>query len=119
MKKCIFLLFAASFSLIFTSNNAAAQTSKKTSSNHNAISVLNGAWQTSWNGTAGIPSSKEYIVLNDGFFSNIGQDSTGAWRETHGGTYEISGNIYKQKILYSSYPERIGFNPLDGFQDGW
>lgn len=108
MKKYVFLLLAASFSLLFTSNNTAAQTSKTPSSNHNAISVLNGAWQTSWDGTAGIPSGKEYMVLNDGFFNNISQDSTGAWRETHGGTYEITGNLYKQKILYSSHPARMG-----------
>ncbi len=108
MKKYVFILLAASFNLLFILNKAAAQSSKKTSPNHHAISVLNGAWQTSWDSAGGIPSGKEYIVLNDGFFSNIGQDSTGAWRETHGGTYEISGNLYKQKVLYSSHPDRMG-----------
>ncbi len=46
----------------------------------------------------------------DGFFTIVGQDSTGAWVDTHAGTYDISGNLYKIKVLYSSHPERIGVN---------
>src|SRR3712207_8302553 len=48
----------------------------------------NGAWQTTWRDSANNTSSMEYSILHDGFLSNVGQDSTGAWRETHFGTYE-------------------------------
>ncbi len=108
MKKNVFILLSFILGLLYSSNKAEAQTSKNKIANHSSISVLNGAWQTNWQGANNTASGTEYTVLHDGFFSNVGQDSTAAWRDTHAGTYEISGNIYKQKILYSSHPERMG-----------
>lgn len=46
--------------------------------------------------------------MHDGFFTVIRKDSTGAWDGTDAGTYDISGNLYKIKILYNSHPDRIG-----------
>lgn len=107
MKKYIFLILSASF-IVLSFANAKAQTSKNKRGNGSSISVLNGAWQSTWRDSANHTSRMEYWLLHDGFFSNVGQDSTGAWRDTHVGTYEISGNVYKQKLLYSSHPERMG-----------
>ncbi len=106
MKKYLFLILSASFIVLFVAN-AKAQTSKNKSGNRSSISVLNGAWQTNWENDNSKAPRIEFSVLHDGFFSNVSQDSTGAWQETHAGTYEISGNIYKQKILYSSHAERM------------
>lgn len=107
MKKYLFLILPTFF-IVLSFASAKAQTSKNKSANHSSISKLNGGWQTTWHNANSNVSSMEYIVLHDGFFSNVGQDSTGAWREVHAGTYDISGNVYKQKILYSSYPDRMG-----------
>ncbi len=86
MKKHVFILLFASLGLLFSTNKAEAQTSKNKNSNHSSISVLNGAWQTNWHAADDTAPSIEYTVLHDGFFSNVSQDSTGAWREMHAGT---------------------------------
>ena len=70
-----------------------------------------GAWQRIYDfdgkeTTTGEP--KEFVILYNGFFSSVGQDSTGKWGNTHVGTYEISGNTMKNILLYSSHPERVG-----------
>ncbi len=94
------------FSLV---NEAVAQSAKsKTGNNTNA---LNGAWLRVYyyNGkttTSGEP--KEFALVHDGFFSSIGQDSTGRWSNTHGGIFEISGNTMKNKLLYSSHKDQLG-----------
>ncbi len=75
------------------------------------MATLNGGWQrivVKVNGKMEDNPPQEFRVYNNGFFSIIGRDSTGAWKETHGGTYEISNNLYKEKIIYSSYPDRMG-----------
>ena len=96
--------------LFFSVVNAAlAQSAKsKTGNNTNA---LNGAWQRVYyyNGkTTTSAEPKEFALVHDGFFSSIGQDSTGRWNNTHGGIYEISGNIMKNKLLYSSHMNQMG-----------
>src|SRR5688572_2136381 len=94
------------FSLV---NEAAAQSDKREKGNN--TNAINGAWQRvySYNGkttTSGEP--KEFALVHNGFFSSIGQDSTGQWNNTYGGIYEISGNIMKTKLLYSSHLNRMG-----------
>ena len=94
------------FSLV---NEAVAQSGKSEKGNN--TSAINGAWQRvySYNGkttTSGEP--KEFALVHNGFFSSIGQDSTGRWNNTHGGIYEISGNIMKNKLLYSSHLNSMG-----------
>ena len=104
MKKLLFIICSAC-TLFFLSNNGYAQTTD--SGSRSSLSVLNGAWNSVWKDDSG-KQLMEHSLYYNGFVTNIGQDSSGAWREIHSGTYEISGNIYKQKILYSSYPDRIG-----------
>ena len=70
-----------------------------------------GAWQRIYDfdgkkTTTGEP--KEFVLLYNGFFSSVGQDSTGNWGNTHVGTYELSGNTMKNILRYSSHPERVG-----------
>jgi hypothetical protein len=49
------------------------------------------------------------MMSDDGFFSSIGQDSTGRWASTHAGTYTLdNANTLTFKALYSSYPDHIG-----------
>jgi len=72
---------------------------------------LEGAWQRIYyydgrKVTTGEP--KEFLLLNNGFVSSVGQDSTGNWGNTHVGTYELSGNTIKSTLRYSSHPERVG-----------
>lgn len=103
IKLIALLLFSA------LAHETIAQSSKsKTKDNRNS---LNGAWQRVYyfNGkttTSGEP--KEFAVVYDGFFSSVGQDSTGRWTHTHAGTFEISGNIMKNKLLYTSTIEAKG-----------
>jgi hypothetical protein len=48
-------------------------------------------------------------MMNDGFFSSLRQDSTGKWRDTHAGTYTVdNANTVTFKVLYSSWPTRVG-----------
>ena len=110
MKKLLFPIFAACFILLVPFYTLKAQNTKKTSAQSPSISVLNGGWQriTVKVNDKTESGGQEFRVYHDGFFSILGQDSTGGWKETHGGTYEISGNLYKEKILYSSYPDRMG-----------
>ena len=105
MKKVLFIFCASFYFLFFLGNNLQAQNSK--ASNKASLSVLNGAWDAVWKGADGT-QLREHCLYYNGFVTNIGQDSTGAWKDIHSGTYEISGNMYKQKILYSSFPDRIG-----------
>jgi hypothetical protein len=110
MKKFPFSTFAVCFIMLLSFNILKAQKTKKTSAQSSSILALNGGWQrVSVKVNDKVESgSPEFRVYHDGYFSIIGQDSTGAWKETHGGTYEISGNLYKEKILYSSFADRMG-----------
>jgi hypothetical protein len=96
MKKLISLLFIISFCLTITSTNA--QTNSSQTKNFSPIS---GAWLSA--------DHKDFMIMNDGFFSSVSQDSTGIWRDTHAGTYTIdNANTITLKVLYSSYPDHIG-----------
>src|SRR4030095_13859520 len=109
MKKIFFIQCTVTLMTLFAVNIAAAQSSENSIGNNAAV---NGAWQRVYydNGktttTTGEP--KEFVVVHDGFFSSIGQDSSGRWSNTHAGTFEISGNIMKNHLLYSSHTERVG-----------
>jgi hypothetical protein len=111
MKKLLLISFAVCFTLIFLHTTVEAQNSKN-SITSSSISVLNGGWQQAGIRINGKLASNGYRpqhrVYNDGCYSGVGQDSTGAWKVTIGGTYEISNNVWKEKILYSSNPNYIG-----------
>jgi hypothetical protein len=112
MKKIFFLpvsvLSVALFSLIV----AVAQSSNRKSVNSTSVPALNGGWQRVYhhNGkTATTGEPKEFVVVYDGFFSSIGQDAEGRWINTHGGSFELNGNLMKNHLLYSSHPDILGF----------
>ncbi|MCU7547582.1 hypothetical protein OCK74_00585 [Chitinophagaceae bacterium LB-8] len=105
MKKISLLLLAVSFFFFYCTANAQQAPSKKKtqkeSKSQSSSPAFNGAWQS--------VDDKEFAIVNDGFFSSVAQDSTGIWRNTHAGTYTVEGNnSITFKVLYSSFPGRIG-----------
>lgn len=89
----------------------AAPGSKRKLGHSSTTSALDGAWQRVYhhNGkttTTGAP--REFVVVHDGFFSSIGQDAEGRWRNTHGGSFELDGKLLKNHLLYSSPPDILG-----------
>jgi hypothetical protein len=92
-------------------NKVSAQSLQNNTDKDTYIPALNGAWERFYHNdgkttTTGEP--KEFVIVYDGFFSSIAQDSTGRWISTHAGTYEVSGNTMKNTLRYSSYPNRLG-----------
>jgi hypothetical protein len=111
MKSIVSISYAAFLASLFLVNQAVAQTSKSKTGINADATALNGAWQRVYyyNGkTATTGEPKEIVVVHDGFFSSVGQDSSGRWNNTHVGTFETDGNIMKNILLYSSHPERVG-----------
>jgi hypothetical protein len=101
MKKIISLLLIVSFFLSITSTNAQTAVSKTKNFITNADGSLTGAWVST--------DHKQFAIMNDGFFSSIGQDSTGMWKDMHAGTYTIdNANTITYKVLYSSFPDHVG-----------
>lgn len=101
MKKVFFCLLVVSFCLSSTITTAQSTTSQTTNSTTNKSSNITGAWRS--------VDNKEFTIMSDGVFSSIGQDSTGRWSTTHAGTYTIdNANTMTLKVLYSSFPYRIG-----------
>ena len=102
MKKLIpLLLLVVSSCFSIVSTNAQTASSQTKSSAKTTFSSVGGAWKS--------VDNKEFAMINDGFFSSIGQDSTGIWRDTHAGTYTMdSDNTMTLKILYSSFPSHAG-----------
>ena len=113
MKKQLLLALVTVSFLFFICINTIAQNSKSLFSKSSSPSVLNGAWKMVYDNVDGkIMVAKDQpfkiYVLNDGFWMWFGPDSTGNWNQGGAGTYEIDGNIWKQKALYSFDPSRIG-----------
>ncbi len=104
MKKFL-LIFYVGIELFILSIDVHAQTSK--ANNRSSLSVLNGAWNSVSSANSG-DQGMEHSLYHDGFVTNIVRDSSGAWRDIYSGTYEIDGNLYKQKILYCSSSQLMG-----------
>ena len=110
MKNAIAISCAALFAFVLLYTKGSAQKLPQKSDNTSG-SALDGAWQRiySYRGnTATTGEPKEFVIMYNGFFSSVGQDSTGHWNVTHAGAYEVSDNTLKNSIRYSSHPERIG-----------
>ena len=108
MKKIVSILCTLVVIIFLLVNIAAAQSSKRSTGSNAAI---NGAWQRAYyysGKTTTTSEPKEFVLVYDGFFSSIGQDSSGRWANTYAGSFEISGNIMKSHLLYSSHAERVG-----------
>lgn len=112
-KQLLIKLITASF-LVFIYKNANAQNSESSSDKNSSSSILNGAWKMVYDNENGhITVAKDQplkiYVLCDGFWMWYGPDSSGIWNQGGAGTYEIVGNIWKQKALYSFDASRIGY----------
>jgi len=112
MKKNTVFSFAIFSVALFGLIVATSQTTKRKPGNIVPAAFLDGAWQRVYHyngktGTVGEP--KEFVVVHDGFFSSIGQDAEGRWTNTHGGSFEIDGNLMKNHLTYSSHPDILGF----------
>jgi len=91
-------LLTAMLLFLFAAANAQGHTKPPV---NKAASFFNGAWQGSEN--------KGFIVIHEGYFNAVGQDSTGKWAEVHAGTFTVNNdNTVTFKVLYSSYPDHIG-----------
>lgn len=101
MKKLISVLFIVGFCFTLTSTNAQTASSGTKSFSKKTSSPIDGAWQS--------VDHKGFVMMNEGFFSALGQDSTGIWRDTHAGTYTVdNANTITFKTLYSSEPTDMG-----------
>jgi len=114
MKKQSLVKLMTASSLLFIGITTMAQNDKNLSGKKSPVSILNGAWKMVYDNVNGkITVAKDQplkiYVLNDGFWMWFGPDSARNWNQGGAGTYEIDGNIWKQKALYSFDPERIGY----------
>ena len=112
-KQLFFKLISASF-LLFVDLNTEAQNAKSLPDKNSPLSILNGAWKMVYDNVDGkITVAKDQplklYVLCDGFWMWFGPDSAGKWNQGGAGTYEIVGDIWKQKSIYSFDPDRIGY----------
>lgn len=88
--------------LCFLSAAATAQTAMHGTTSKNAGASLSGTWLS--------VDNKEFLIMNDGFFSSVAQDSTGKWSEFHAGTYTLqNGHTAILKVSHSSFAYRIGY----------
>src|SRR5688500_318363 len=109
------ILPAMALVFVFLSTNAQTTASQKKApaqtSNKNAQSFFNGAWQ----GTIG--ESKSFVVMHDGYFNHSGIDLTGKWEATEAGTYTVnSDSTVTFKILYSSQADHVGGENTAGYR---
>jgi hypothetical protein len=99
------LLFLALFVIVFISST----------SKHSPVktSPIDGEWELVWSKQDGKVQSPgkptQFKMFNNGFFSLIMQDSAGNWSIAGAGTFEISGNTYKETFKYVSMPELVGY----------
>lgn len=103
MKRIYFSLVVIFCFSVFTTK-AQTSASKVKYVSQNPKPSLIGAWQST--------DGKEFAIIDeDGFFSSIGQDSTGRWASTHAGTYTFGATnalTLTFNVLYSSYSGHIG-----------
>jgi len=95
MKKMRFTILLIALCLFSTAGSAQSET-KKTGS------AVNGAWHS--------VDNKEFLIMSDGFFSSVAQDSSGNWTSVHAGTYTIDDDkTATMKATHSSFRYRIGY----------
>ena len=90
-----FCCFLSTKTIAQTNNSKKVTTQKSNSS-------LSGAWYSDDN--------KEFLIMFDGFFSSLAQDSTGKWTEAYAGAYTIDNtNTITFKATHSSIDYRVGY----------
>lgn len=90
-------------SFCFSSTITTAQTTNSnTTTAKSTSSSISGAWLSADN--------KEFLIMSDGFYSSVAQDSTGKWAATHVGTYTADNtNTATFKVTHSSFAYRVGY----------
>jgi hypothetical protein len=83
-------------------------------------SPLEGSWNLVWK--SGNESFRregkvtQFKMFSHGYFSLIGQDSTGKSSWAGAGTYTVEGNMYKEIFLYCTIPEYVGATDWQEFE---
>jgi hypothetical protein len=111
MRKLLFILIVVGLTSTLSLSTVKSQNSKTKSEQKSSLSILNGSWKRIGvivNGKAESNPLPQIRLFHEGFFSIIGQDSTQSWKVAYGGTYEISDNIYKETMLYCTFPGLVG-----------
>lgn len=101
MKKIVLYLLIVSFCFAFN-KTAAQNTTSNSTSTKSTSSPIDGAWHSADN--------NEFLLMIDGFYSSVAQDSTGKWSEVYAGTYTVDNtNTVTYKVTHSSHAYRIGY----------
>ncbi len=101
MKKGLLCFIVVSFSFLFTTTTAQT-TNSHTTTARNVAAPISGAWLS--------VDNNDFIIISDGFFSSVAQDSTGKWAETHICTYTLdNANTITLKVINSSFAYRKGY----------
>jgi hypothetical protein len=106
---------------------ACSANNKEKTGNANAIvagntktSPLEGSWNLVWkSGKESFRREGKVTQLKmfcDGYFSLIGQDSTGKASWAGAGTYTVEGNMYQEIFLYCTIPEYVGATDWQEFE---
>lgn len=81
-------------------------------SNINAPSPIDGSWELYSTEIAGRTTihkkPKQFKIFHDGFVSLMMYDSLGKFEGAGAGTFELTGNKYKETFTYGSWPEAVG-----------
>lgn len=98
MQKMLLSVLVFSFSFISVTTIA-----QSTNSNIEKKSdPISGSWYS--------VDNKEFLMMTDGFYSTVAQDSSGKWSTIHAGTYSIeNGNSVTFKVNLSSFAYRVGY----------
>jgi hypothetical protein len=79
-----------------------------------AASPIDGEWELVWSKSDGKVNSPgkptQFKMFHNGFFSLIMQDSAGSWNIAGAGTFDITGNTYKETFNYVSMPDLVGYS---------
>src|SRR5690606_1474207 len=101
MKKMLLYFLVVSF-FKFSTITTAQTFNSTTTIAENGDDPISGAWLS--------VDNKDFIIMSDGFFSSVAQDSTGKWTETHVGSYILDNtNTITFKVNHSSFAYRIGY----------
>ncbi len=117
---CFGLFFL--YGLVSCSESDNKQQAKEASSSidKSNTSPLEGAWELVWENIDGKIRSTgkptQIKLFTDDYFSYLMPDSTGKWSYAGAGTYEVNGNTYKEKHLYSTAPENVGVTDWQEFE---
>jgi hypothetical protein len=110
MRNALFLFAAVTLIFISGTNRPGSMKS----------SPIDGEWELVWSKSDGKVNSPgkpiQFKMFHNGFFSLIMQDSAGNWTIAGAGTFETTGNTYKETFLYVSDQNLVGFSNWQEFE---